>query len=113
MISNKEAVVYVVHCIDTEGPLFESLEATFQRLQELFGLQLTCSRRTLKLLQEQQIDLNGIESDVAHVISPKLLNYNSSWNKIDNMLDVVLSKEYRGRFLEELYGSAGAGLYRT
>ena len=34
------STVYVVHCIDTEGPLYESIEVTFQRLKEIFGLTL-------------------------------------------------------------------------
>ena len=100
MTTNKDAVVYAVHCIDTEGPLSESLEATFERIQDLFGLQLKPSRRTLRQLQEEQIDLNGIESDVARVISPKLLDYNDSWEKIDNMLDGLLSADYRSRFVD-------------
>ena len=32
---NKEKIVYIVHCIDTEGPLDESLSATFERLNYL------------------------------------------------------------------------------
>ena len=30
--------VYVVHCIDSEGPLHESLEATFERIKHIFHL---------------------------------------------------------------------------
>ena len=29
-------IVYVVHCIDTEGPLYESIEATFKRVNNIF-----------------------------------------------------------------------------
>lgn len=34
------STVYVVHCIDTEGPLYESVEATFERLKEIFHIDL-------------------------------------------------------------------------
>jgi hypothetical protein len=34
MSTNEDKVVYVVHSIDTEGPLYESLEATFDRLKK-------------------------------------------------------------------------------
>ena len=27
--------LYLVHAIDTEGPLYESLEATFERLEKI------------------------------------------------------------------------------
>ena len=30
--------VFIVHCIDTEGPLYESTSATFQRLKDLFAI---------------------------------------------------------------------------
>ena len=30
--------VQIVHAVDTEGPLFESLSATFERLREIFGI---------------------------------------------------------------------------
>lgn len=33
-------IVHVVHCIDTEGPLYESLPETFKRLKELFDIEL-------------------------------------------------------------------------
>ena len=35
---NKEKIVYIVHCIDTEGPLDESLKATFERLKHIYHL---------------------------------------------------------------------------
>ena len=30
--------VYVVHCIDTEGPLHESLTATYERIKNTFEI---------------------------------------------------------------------------
>ena len=43
--------VYVVHCIDTEGPLYESIEATFSRLKEIFGVDLEPTVSNLKKIQ--------------------------------------------------------------
>ena len=100
-----EKIVYVVHCIDTEGPLFESLEATFERLQKIFGIELAPSRETLGKLQAGKLDLGGIEAEVARVISPILLDYNDTWEKIDAMLEHVGSKKYR----EEFPDSDGGG----
>ena len=39
--------LFLVHCVDTEGPLYESLGATFERLRNSLGIQLTPSRETL------------------------------------------------------------------
>ena len=34
-------VLYIVHCIDTEGPLNETLDATFERLESIFDIKIT------------------------------------------------------------------------
>ena len=34
----KEKIVYFCHCIDTEGPLYESLKAKFQRVKDIFNI---------------------------------------------------------------------------
>lgn len=31
-------IVYVVHCVDTEGPLYESIEVTFELIKNIFNL---------------------------------------------------------------------------
>lgn len=41
-------IIYVVHCIDTEGPLHESLEATFERLKHIYHIDLEPSQENLK-----------------------------------------------------------------
>ena len=88
-------VLHVVHCIDTEGPLVEDLQATFNRLASIFGLQLPATRENLELLQRQQIPLDGREAEVARVVAPGLLRYNESWADIDRMLDEALSPGFR------------------
>jgi len=94
--------VYVVHCIDTEGPLYESIDATFQRLKQIFNLDLKPSRELLKKLQQGKVDLNGLEKSVQKVVSPQIINYNDNWQKIDSMLTEVLSKEFRNRYSDSL-----------
>jgi hypothetical protein len=91
----EKSVVHIVHCIDTEGPLYESLSATFERLKEIFGIEIEPSSANLRKLQNKEIDLGGKEGDVAKVVDPKLLSYNDSWDKVDNMLSKIMSHEYR------------------
>ena len=95
-----EKVVYIVHCVDTEGPLKETIRATFERLKEMFGIDLKPSYETLRKLQEMSIDLNGNEKDVATVVSDKLLSYNETWTPLDSMLDELLSIKFRNRILD-------------
>ena len=85
-------IVNIVHAIDTEGPLHEPLEATFARLAEIFRVtNVKCSRDNLEKLKNKEIDLGGKEEEVAATLNGHLLNYNNTWDKIDNMLRDILS----------------------
>lgn len=99
------STVYIVHCIDTEGPLYESLDATFDRLQAVFGLDLPPNAETLRQLQAGARDLGGIEAAVQRVVSPHLLAYNDTWEKVDLMLDDAMSEAFRFRMRD----SGGGG----
>lgn len=89
--------VHVVHCIDTEGPLYESLSATFERIKQLFGADLRPSRETLRKIQNREIPLNGREDDAARVFSPAMLAYNDTWDKMETMLRRLMAPEFRHR----------------
>ena len=97
-----EKNVYIVHCIDTEGPLKETIDVTFERLKDIFGIEFDPSYATIKKLQNQLINLNGIEEDVAKVISKELLAYNDKWENIDKMLEELLSKKFRNQLLDSI-----------
>ena len=97
--------VHVVHSVDTEGPLYEPIEVTFQRLYEIFGLNFqNPDHMTLEMLRKGDIDLNGREADVAAVLSGHLINYNDTWDKIQLMLDEIMSSEYRRSFVDSFGG---------
>jgi hypothetical protein len=89
--------VYVVHCIDTEGPLYESVEATFERLESIFNLDLEPSAELLRRLQAGAVDLGGLETAVQKVVDPHLLGYNDTWDKVDGMLSEAMSESFRTR----------------
>ena len=55
-------VLYIVHCIDNEGPLRETLSATFERINDTFGFNFVPSHETLALLQNKQIDLSMLKN---------------------------------------------------
>lgn len=93
-------IVYIVHCIDTEGPLYESLEATFERISQTFGINIEPSYDNLKKLQNQELRLSGKEEAVANLVHPKRLKYNDTWSKIDKILDEITSDVFRNEFLD-------------
>jgi hypothetical protein len=94
-------ILYVVHCIDTEGPLKETMEATFARLAEIFGIHLEPTNENLIKLQNEAIDLGDKTHAVARCFAPELLEYNSNWDEIDLMLDDALSQDFRNRALDD------------
>ena len=88
-------IVYIVHAIDTEGPLYESTKATFERLESTFGIKLNPTYDNLQKLRNEEIKLNGIENEVAKFLEPTLQNYHDTWDKIESMLSKIMSKEFR------------------
>ncbi|MGA8151688.1 MAG: hypothetical protein WB952_12110 [Terriglobales bacterium] len=97
--------VYIVHCIDTEGPLHESLDATFERLRDIFHLELEPSVDLLRRLQQGRVPLGGIETAVQKVVDPHLLAYNDTWDKLDGMLLELMGESFR----TQVHDSAGGG----
>ena len=62
-------IVNIVHCIDTEGPLTESLSNTFQRLRNIYNIQLKPTKKNLEKIQLEKINLNGLEKQIANTFS--------------------------------------------
>ncbi len=98
------STVYIVHCIDTEGPLFESIDATFERLRAIFKLQLEPSVETLRRLQAGTLALGGLEAAVQKVVNPQLLAYNDTWDKVDDMLVTCMGEDFRTSMLDSFGG---------
>jgi len=96
--------VYVVHSIDTEGPLTESLQTTFNRLDTILGIKLEPSEETLKKIQNKELDLKGKEDIAARIFSTHLLDYNNSWEKLEKMLVRIMSPEFRLKIPDSLDG---------
>ena len=99
-MSSKEPIVNFVHAVDTEGPLSESLDDTFERLKLLFDIDLQPDVKTLQKLQNKEIDLNGKEESVANCISPKRLNFINNLDELDRLLDKIFSSDFRKNFLD-------------
>jgi hypothetical protein len=97
----KNPLIHIVHCIDTEGPLDEDLNATFGRIKSIFGIDLPPSKNMLLKLQNKEVDLKGLEDAVSKCVDKKLLEYNRNWADISNMLDYIMSNEFRNLMLDD------------
>jgi len=95
-----DRILYVVHCVDTEGPLYEPIEATFGRLYDIFGIRMDATKENLKKIQNREIDFGDRNEVIAETFSPHLISYNDTWEKIDNMLESILSNRFRNAFLD-------------
>jgi len=99
------AEVCVVHAIDTEGPLYESLNAKFDRLNDLFNINhLDRTKENFLKLQNGEINLGRDEKKIQEVLSQHLINYNDTWDKIDTMLEELMTEKFR-MSLPDSYGN--------
>lgn len=90
------APVYIVHAIDTEGPLYESLDAKFDRLKHLLGIDdLPRTAETLAALRAGTMDLGGKEKMAKTILNGHLTNYNATWTDVDAMLDRIMAPGFR------------------
>ncbi len=70
-----DKVLYLVHCIDTEGPLYQSPKATVLRVNELYGTDFPtdCGPQELRALigrlERREVDLGGREDEVCRFLS--------------------------------------------
>jgi len=95
--------VWVAHVVDTEGPLYESLEAKFQRVEELFGpLGIEPSSVALRAIQDGNYPFPDpdLGRRVAHVLSGHRSKVFGSWAEIESMLGEFLSSEFRQRYCD-------------
>lgn len=97
-MTTADKTVFIVHAIDTEGPLYESVEASFERLEHLYGItDVPKTKENLRKLRNREIDLGSITDQVATTLSGHLINYNDTWDKIDQMLDRIMAPAFRKR----------------
>ena len=97
--------VNFVHCVDTEGPLYESLTETFADLQDHFGIELTPSPENLDRIQRGEGVPEEIKRAVMGRYSKHRLAYNRDWGMIDRMHEDLFSQEFRSSFCDD-FGSS-------
>jgi len=95
-----KGIVYIVHHVDTEGPLYESRDELWKRIKITFNIDIDPTEENLKKLQNKEIPLNGIEDEVASLVNPHTLDLKCSWKDIDRMLDHVMSESFKNKILD-------------
>ena len=91
-------VVHVVHCVDAEGPLYETLEAKFERIKQIFGVSgIDHTRENFEKLRRGELDIGGQEELVKQVFSSHLSSYMETWDQLDEMLDRAMCEAFRAK----------------
>lgn len=92
-----EKTVYVVHCIDTEGPLYESPEVPFNQIKTVLGIDIEASEKNLIKLQNGLLDLNGQEKAVKDLIDVHKMAINMDWDMLRKSLETITTDEFRNQ----------------
>ena len=81
--------VYVVHCIDTEGPLYEAPVVPFEQIKRIFGIEIEPTRENLIKLQNGEIPLGGKEKEVKKLVDSHKLSTKGNWQEIESTLNII------------------------
>lgn len=87
--------VYVVHCIDTEGPLYEAPTVPFEQLKKIYGIEIEPTRENLLKLQKGEIDVGEQEDAIKNLLDIHKISTKGTWEEIDQTLKKITSDEYR------------------
>ena len=91
----------VVHLVDTEGPLFEPLNITFKRINELFNLKIKPSKKNLQKIINKTIDLPLNKKDriiFFNSFNENILSYNKNLGELNSQNKIIFSKKFRKKF---------------
>lgn len=93
----------VVHAVDAEGPLNETMEATFERLKYIFDIDLEANHENLQKLKLGVFKTGDLEIDekLIKVFSGDILNYNKNWHELDLMNKKIFSKGFRNKYIDD------------
>ncbi len=100
-----QGIVHIVHHVDTEGPLSEPLSELFERIEQVTGtaLNLAPTKSNLALMQSSDFVLKDAETTnlLKRLVDPALMTFKTSWYEVDEMLDRILTDEFRNRFTDD------------
>lgn len=92
--------VYVVHCVDTEGPLYESKDVIFEQIKKIFGIEIESTQENYELLQNGCIDCGNSTEGIQRLIKNHRVVTKGSWNEIGRMLKKITSNEFRHKLAD-------------
>lgn len=98
-----DKVVYIVHCVDTEGPLYEAPEVPFTQIKKVFGIDIPPTKENLIKLQKGELDLAGAENAVMDLVDVHKMSVNMDWDVLQQSIGFLTSDDFRNR-MPDSYG---------
>ncbi|MGB0674825.1 MAG: hypothetical protein ACPGOU_01235 [Candidatus Nanopelagicales bacterium] len=89
-----QPTLYLVHAVDTEGPLEETLDGTFQRLASV-GIDVEPTLDNLRAIQRRELNLGGAEDLALEYASVQRTGYLDTWRKVEEMLRGITDDGFR------------------
>lgn len=93
--------IYIVHHVDTEGPLYEPVEEIFDRLNSILGFDLNIpptNDNLSKLQNGELISSKELRKTIKSIIKPSLVDFKNDWTEIDEMLRRITSRDFRQKY---------------
>lgn len=105
MSYKEKGTIYVTHCMDVEGPMNETLEATWERLQEEDGFDMSTieiNKENLNKLQDKTLNIPNCSKEKKEYLSKKYskknLSYYKTWEEIDQHFLKITSPDFRATY---------------
>lgn len=93
------ATVHIVHHVDTEGPLYEDISATFNRIESILDIKIDLEHTKENL---ERLKTGFISEQSARIA--RLAEFKGSWNAVEEMLGRILLPEFRNK-ISDSFGS--------
>lgn len=93
--------IFLVICVDAEGPLYESSKECILRINRLFDLDLPLGQATLQQILDGTIDLGGREGAIRSAVSPGVRDWLGDWGGVDKNVDFACSDRFRRGFVDD------------
>lgn len=106
----KKGTVYICHHIDTEGPMWESIEELFDRISSIFnfekyGVKMLPTYDNLEKLQRGEVNLpDEMKDELYAAVSPHTVGFKRNWGMIEEMLNRIMKPEFRNEMKDSFGG---------
>lgn len=101
---DNSGIVYIVHHVDTEGPLYESMAELFGRLKLIFGIDVAPTSENLLKIQNGEMALpEAANRELMAAAAPHTVTFKKDWHEIDEMLLRITSPQFRNK-LQDSFG---------